>query len=98
MAYSGSYNDLKDKPTTPDVTVNDSGSGTYVTDVMASGHTITLTRGTPSYDTSISSSNATSTNAPQTQAVVNYVKERVNTNNADMMSVVPTVNNFVYTD
>ena len=32
----------------PGITVNDTGSGTYVTDVTSSGHTITLTRGTPS--------------------------------------------------
>lgn len=82
----------------PSITVNDSGSGTYVTDVTSNGHIITLTRGTPSYDTSISSDNATSTNAPQTRAVVSYVKTTVNANNAGMMSVVPTVNNFAYTN
>jgi hypothetical protein len=29
----------------PTLSVSDTGSGTYVTDVTASGHTITLTRG-----------------------------------------------------
>lgn len=48
VATSGSYNDLSNKPTIPtipSVTVVDNGAGNAVTDVTASGHTVTLTRG-----------------------------------------------------
>ena len=48
VATSGSYNDLKNKPNIPaipSITVTDSQSGNAVTDVTASGHKITLSRG-----------------------------------------------------
>lgn len=48
--FSGSYNDLLDKPTIPTIPNlskgTTSGSGNAVTDISVSGHTVTLTKGT----------------------------------------------------
>ena len=47
VAKTGNYNDLSNTPTIPtipNISVNDSGSGDFISDVTASGHTITLTR------------------------------------------------------
>ena len=48
VAKTGNYNDLLNRPTIPtipDISIEDSGTGTYVTGAIANGHKITLSHG-----------------------------------------------------
>ena len=61
VATTGSYNDLTNKPTIPSIpsiSISTSGSGNVVTGISATGHTITVTKGTIS---SVDTKNTTGT-------------------------------------
>ena len=61
VATTGSYNDLINKPTIPSIpsiSISTSGSGNVVTGISATGHTITVTKGTIS---SVDTKNTTGT-------------------------------------